>query len=343
MPAIALEVVDHVVLARHCGVCGKTCVPKVDLSQEAVGASHFGVRLQSLVAYLRTVGRLPIASIQKLLCVQLDLSVSRGQICEWLHQVATQGQGDYDALRDALRASRYVHGDETGWRQDGQNGYLWSFSTPDLRYFVREQSRGHAVAEAVLGTGFGGVLISDFYGGYNFYLGLHQRCWVHLLRDVRHLKQAYPTEGVLEWAKKLRQVYETAKTFSSACPKARRAARLNFQAQLLELAVPYVHVGLPQSVLCKRLVQFEAELFTFVEYPDLPSENNAAERSVRPRVIARKISGGTRSQAGSKTMAVLASLFETWGLRGQNALEACRQMLIASQQPKAALASSTLL
>ena len=90
-------------------------------------------------------------------------------------------------------------------------------------------------------------------------------------------------------------------------------------------------------------MQFEAELFTFVEHPEVPSENNAAERSVRPRVIARKISGGTRSPEGSKTMAVLASLFETWRLRGEDALEACRQMLIASQKPAVTPASSTLL
>ncbi len=339
MPAIALEVIDHVLVARHCGVCGKICVPQVDLSEEAVGASHFGVRLVSLVSYLRTVGRLPIASIKKLLCVLLGLSVSQGQICQWLQQVAKQGAGDYEGLQQQLRTSGYVHADETGWRQEGQNGYLWSFSTPSLRYFVYNKSRGHSVAEEVLGQKFAGVLISDFYGGYNYYPGLHQRCWVHLLRDVRHLKQTYPTQGVLSWAKKLRQVYETAKHFSSACPKVRRAARLNFQAKLLELAVPYLEAGLPQSVLCKRIVHFEAELFTFVEHPDVPSENNAAERSVRPRVIARKISGGTRSSAGSKTMAVLASLFETWQLRQENALEACRKMLVASQKPKLVPAS----
>ena len=114
---------------------------------------------------------------------------------------------------------------------------------------------------------------------------------------------------------------------------------MSFQAELLELAVPYVDCCLPQSVLCKRLVAFEAELFTFVEHPQVPSENNAAERSVRPRVIARKISGGTRSSEGSNTMAVLASLFETWRLRGENALEACRQMLIASPKPADAPAS----
>jgi transposase len=336
---ITLEVIDHVVIARHCGVCGKACVPRVDVSGQVVGASHFGVRLVSLVAYLRTVGRLPVASIQKLLFVLLGLSVSRGQICAWLHRVAKQAKSAYEELREQLRTSAYVHGDETGWREDGQNGYLWSFCTPCVRYFAYDKSRGHQVPERVLGPQWRGVLISDFYAGYSYYLGAHQRCWVHLLRDVRELKRLYPTPGVLEWAKKLRDLYDRAKAFSAACSKAGRAGRLNFQAELLELAVPYVHAGLPQSVLCKRLVQFEAELFTFVEYPDVPSENNAAERSVRPRVIARKISGGTRSSAGSTTMAVLASLFETWGLRRQNALEACRAMLVASQQPKVVPAS----
>lgn len=332
IPPIALEVVDHVVMARHCGVCGKDCVPKVDTTEATVGQSHYGHRLVSLIAYLRTVGRLPKHSIAALLEALLGLQIGVGTLSEVLHRVAGQGAKTYEELAQELVGSDYVNADETGWREDGQNGYLWSFSTPFVRYFVYDKSRSHAVPERVL-EGFGGVLVSDFYGGYHYYLGPHQRCWVHLLGDVGELKQKYPTPGVLEWAGKLRDLYERAKAFSSECPKARRVARLNFQAELLELAVPYLNACLPQSVLCKRVVAFEAELFTFVEHPQVPSQNNAAERSVRPRVIARKISGGTRSSAGSKTMAVLASLFETWRLRGEDCLEACRQMLIASQRP----------
>lgn len=147
------------------------------------------------------------------------------------------------------------------------------------------------------------------------------------------------TDGVLTWAKKLRDLYDRAKAFSSECKKARQAARLRFEAQVLELATPYVAACLPQSVLCQHGVKFEAELFPFVEYPEFPSENKAAERSVRPRVMARKMSGGTRSAQGSQTMSALACLFETWGLRGENGLQACRQMLIASQRPRVAPAS----
>ena len=335
LPPVVVDVVDHVVIARHCGVCGKDCVPKVDLREQAVGRSHYGHRLVSLIAYLRTVCRLPKQPLQELLKVLFGLDLSRGAISEVLHGVAKQGLGVYAELVVELQNSDYVHADETGWREDGQNGYVWSFSTDRVRYFVYDKSRGHQVPEAVLGERFRGVLVSDFYSGYHYYGGLHQRCWVHLLRDVRQLKERYPTDGVLSWAKKLRDLYDRAKAFSSECPKQRQAARLDFQAQLLELAVPYRDACLPQSVLAKRLIQFEAELFTFVEHPQVPSENNAAERSVRPRVIARKISGGTRSSKGSQTMAVLASLFETWRLRATNGLEACRQMLIDSQKQPA--------
>jgi len=129
----------------------------------------------------------------------------------------------------------------------------------------------------------------------------------------------------------VRDIYDRVKAFSRQDSKARAKARVGFQKEIVSLASPFVETCLPQSTLCKRLLHFESELFTFVEYPQVPSENNAAERAIRPRVIARKICGGTRSPAGSQTMAVLSSLFATWQLRGEESLETCRQMLRDAQ------------
>ena len=69
------------------------------------------------------------------------------------------------------------------------------------------------------------------------------------------------------------------------------------------------------------------ELFMFVEYPDVPSENNGAERALRPCVIMRKVCGGTRSEKGSQTKMTLLSLFGTWHVRGLDMLDSCRQLL----------------
>lgn len=254
-----------------------------------------------------------------------------------LATVAGVGKCAYDALLKDLRDSAYVHGDETGWREDGQNGYLWSYSTPNICYFTYPKTRAGHVVKDVLGDNYRGVLVSDFYAGYNAHLGLHQRCWVHLLRAVHELCCKFPTPGVLAWAKNLRDIYDRAKAFTHANSRVRSRARVEFQTELVALASPYAKTLLPQNTLCKRLLQFESEMFTFVEYPFVPSENNAAERSIRPRVIARKISGGTRSETGSTTMVVLSSLFATWKLRGLDTLTACRKMLAsAPTQPKPA-------
>lgn len=339
LPPVTPIVTDYIVHARHCGVCHKTVTPTPDLTEVVVGGQTFGHGVSSLVAYLDTVGRLPVRTISRLLSCLLNLSISDGQVVSLLHTVARAGQATYSDLKRKLRASDFVHADETGWRENGLNGYVWSFSTPLLRYFVYAKSRAHTVPKDVLGESYFGTIVSDFYGGYNYHFGRHQRCWVHLWRDVHALKQKHPSEGVRVWAQKLRDLYDEAKAFTSEDPKARARERVRLQRETTALAQPYVHACLPQSVLCKRLLQFESELYTFVEFPHIPSENNAAERSVRPTVIMRKISGGTRSEQGSKTMAVLSSLFGTWQARGEDALAACRQMLIDSQrtsEPQAA-------
>lgn len=336
LPQITVRVLDHILEARYCGVCEKSCVPAPDLTDVAVGQSRFGQRVHALIAYLRHVGRLPVRGIASLLSALCRLKVSVGAVSQMLSTVSALGQPAYGRLQESLRTSAYVHGDETGWRENGHNGYLWSFSTPETCLFTYPKTRAGHVVTDVLGSQYPGIVVSDFYAGYNTHLGLHQRCWVHLLRDVHTLTEKFPLPGVQEWAKQVRSLYDRANAFSHPDRKVRAKARVGFQEEVVALAAPFLKTTLPQTTLCKRLLQFENELFTFVEFPQVPSENNAAERAVRPRVIARKISGGTRSPAGSQTMTVLSSLFATWQLRGEESLAACQKMLRdAQQQPLA--------
>jgi transposase len=358
IPVTRVRIVEHVVYGRHCGVCGKDVVAPLDLSEEVVGQHRVGVRLMSLIALWREEGRLPLRTIQGLLEAQYGLHLSVGELVEILHTVAKQGAQAYADILSAVRGSEFVHGDETGWREDGENGYLWSFSTPTLRYLTYAHSRGADVAKQVLQgepattpegvspeqepvCAFRNVLLSDFYAGYSWYPGEHQRCWVHLLGDLHDLKQMHPSEGsVGEWVKAVRGVYEEAKNWVAEHPEAivsvRRRQRFLYQARLEELGAPYAKVeGVAQKVLAERLMRFAPELFTFVEYKGVPSENNAAERALRPSVIARKISGGTRSPKGSVTRCVLRSLFGTWQLQGRDLLDTCRLMLVGTLAPNA--------
>jgi len=95
----------------------------------------------------------------------------------------------------------------------------------------------------------------------------------------------------------------------------------------LALCLPYLKSDRPQRVLCERVGRFLPELFVFVADPRVPSDNNAAERAIRPVVISRKISGGTRTDQGTRTKDTLASIFGTWVARGLNPFTACLSLL----------------
>ena len=106
--------------------------------------------------------------------------------------------------------------------------------------------------------------------------------------------------------------------------------RAKLQAELVAVAMPYAKTKTPQAKLANRIIRYEPGMFTFINHPDIPSDNNAAERSLRPSVIARKISGGSRTAAGSETRSILASLIGTWKVRNLNPLAECIRMLAAN-------------
>jgi len=314
-----------------------------------VGQQRLGLNLLSLIAVLREEGRLPLravgpagpsgsaaplglATIQWYLRTVQRLRLSLGALVGALQQVARHGAAAAEQIRQQVRASPVSHADETGWREDGRNGYVWTFSTPTARDFVRG-GRNKEVVDEVLGSACQGVLCSDFYAAYNHYPGLKQRCWAHLLRDIHDLGERPPTDERLgAWATQIHGVYERAKRLASPSPAQRQRARRRFQDELLALCTPFLQdQAAAQRTLCARIDKFLPELFVFVAQPEMPADNNAAERSLRPLVTSRKISGGTRSEAGSATKLVLASLFGTWRLQGRDPFLACRQVLASPQ------------
>lgn len=335
IPETPVEITDHVLIARRCGVCGRVHVPKLDASAGVIGKQRVGPRLMSLIAALAIAKRMPQRSIQKLLEGLYGVHISLGEITEILHKVAGFARPAAQGILRGIRGSPLAHADETGWREDGLNGYLWSLSTDTLRYFHFDRSRAGAVARQLLGLCFSGVLVCDFYGGYNFYDGPVQRCWVHFLRDLNKLIESHSgNDGVREWVESVRAAYKVARkiarrNFSEAV---RVKLRQQLETHLLGLAQPYLKKQTaPQRVLAERIDKHLGELFAFVQYPGCPSGNNAAERAIRPAVIARKVSGGTRSQNGSATRATLMTVFGTWALQGKDLLKACTAMIVESQ------------
>lgn len=332
IPVVPVRVIEHEIIARRCPLCATRCLPTVDLSAEVIGAHRVSGGTMSLIASLRRVGRLPVRTIRWYLATFHRLTLSVGEIVAILHTVAARGAAAVAALQAHVRASPVVHGDETRWRQDGQNGWVWSFSTPTVRYFLYRPSRGGEVVAEVLGEEFGGVLMSDFYAAYNRMDGQHAKCWAHLVRDIHNLTEKFPAEAdVQSWARAVRDLFADAVAYAIPDEAARREAARVFRDKLLALCVPLCRTPAPPHTLCERIERYSADLFVFVADPRVPTTNNAAERSLRPVVIGRKISGGTRSEKGSTTRMTLSSLFDTWRLQGPNPFDQCRLMLLPHQ------------
>ena len=219
IPRVRARVTEHVALERTCRKCGQRWSPEPDLSALVAGRQRAGISVQQEVCVLREECRLPYGVIQRYLKWRYRLGLSVGELVALVRGAAGRGQEEYNQLQREIRASPVVYGDETGWREDDRNGYLWSLSTPEVRCFLRRGSLGRQAVAEVLGDEFEGVLVSDFYGAYNVHQGLHQRCWTHLLRDIRQLKEKYPGhQGLAQWTQEVREAYDQAQAHPGPDP-----------------------------------------------------------------------------------------------------------------------------
>ncbi len=329
-PPPPVEVVEHQYLKRRCPACATWHTPKAD-ADGVVGQGRLGIRLLSLLAYLRTVARLPLRTIQDHLASVQGLHLSVGGIAAALTRLRTALTPVLEEIKTQARGSPSVHMDETSWRENGQNGYVWTLCTtgPEaVRYYAYDHSRAGAVARRLLGA-YRGILVTDFYAAYGQVPSPHQYCWVHLLRDLHTLKETHPTDGLLHgWARAVRHLYDIGRAELARTP-APTAAQREALARLLDARLQHLgrryarRSGHPCRALAQRLLRHQGQFFTFVRTPDVSADNNPAERALRPLVIMRKISGGSRSAEGSITRLALASAFGTWQARHLNPLAAC--------------------
>jgi transposase len=325
---VALDVIEHQVINRKCEKCGKWHAPKLDVSHEAGGEQRFGHHLRAWVCYLRQVLSVSYEKIQKMLEALIGLKISRGELVEMQHQAASKGEAQERELASLICEQPAVHADETGWRENGENGYVWvATTTAGYTRYVRDESRATRVAEALL-PNYAGTVVCDFYAVYNFIGANRQRCWAHLSRDLTALATDYAANHpeIVPWVEAVKSLYVDAQEFNQKQPHA-EAYRRN---QMLRSLTDSIHRlsetwlkarGHPAHAMCKRLRRHEDELFVFVKQPYVEATNNRAERSIRPCVVLRKISGGSRTPAGTTTTMRLSSLVATWQALGYSVLD----------------------
>jgi hypothetical protein len=299
---VPVNIVKKYIITRHwCNHCEEYVKsPKVP-SIKRIGNNVLGY-----ILYARYRLNLPFSKIQESLRDLHNFKISEGEIFEKLKEAETLFGSDYQSICELIKQATVVHADETGWRMDGENWWLWVFVTPggDTRFTI-EETRGKGVAQDALGDKKDRVIISDGYAAYKNLEGENQQCWVHLLRAAKLRSMELYTELARLYQK---LILELEKPVS-----ARDVAY--FTGELEKMIEKKYDEPLAKKVQ-NRLQRDLSAFLTCLKFEGVRPENNAAERAIRPQVIMRKIFGGSRSLDGAKAHEVNSSVLTT--LRNQN-------------------------
>jgi len=297
-----------------CTNCKKVC--QAPYHADEIPYSYLGPNILAQTVLLKYFHGLPYSKIQSVFGELCSLKVSTSGLAQALQRLARWLEVEKEVILKALRKSPWVHGDETGWKMAGIGRWLWNFVNQEWAIYQIRRGRGRKEAAEIMSPDYLGVVISDFLTAYDKTGRRRQRCWVHLFRVFKRIRDPSVEEKLA--FRKLRRIYRDAKRLDEERHELapwvflRRVHRL--KARLFDLTwQPFQSTALKR--LAKRLAKCHEELFTFLEVPGVPSDNNHCERMIRPNVIFRKISFQNMSSKGAHAHEVLMSLLQTLRLQ----------------------------
>jgi transposase len=331
------HIVYEVIFLRYwCNKCNKLVrgeLPWLPPNQ------HFGPAAASWIVYQRMLG-LSIGKIQSSLYETYEITMSEATILKLEKWVADTLKEDYEKLHEEIVKAAAVNADETGFRIDGKNSWLWVFTSTMASYYKVAPNRGHTVPEETL-EGFNGVLGRDAWKPYDVVkCAGHQLDLLHVNRwleraEIKHrieprtlltskpaklTKPGRPPVKFLEFVDGIRSILKRAIEYTENDPppsvEERKNARKIFQNEM-KVLLDREWANEDAIRISKELRKRQDMLFTFMEFEDVPWHNNDAERAIRQGVLHRKISGGRRTWKGAEVFEVILSVYETSKKRGQ--------------------------
>lgn len=320
IPKVAYRVTEFELPEGRCRACGRRVQgrhPRQTTDAVNVGSVHLGPNVIALAAHLNKVGGLSYGKIAALLSALFELKVTKSTLVRALQRLSNKAAPTYDAMSASIRASPVVYPDETGWRIDGQNAWLWVATNRKTIVFRIEPGRGFEQAKALLGEDFSGVIGSDGWAPYrSFEKADRQACLAHLLRRCAELREALPRSPcwyVTEVASSLK----TALTIRDLARDSLLTTKeIAVERKVLEDGLDELLEHQPRHPEVRRLFKhlrvLRADLFRFLDRPDVEATNWPAEQAIRPAVVNRKTGGGgNRSEKGARTQAILMSVLHT--------------------------------
>ena len=335
IPPVKPEVIEYRLHKLTCPECGHGTRAKLP---GGVTKKGYGERLTGLVGLLSAHHHQSHGLVQELLREVFGVVISTGGINR-LRQELNEAIGtSVEQAKIYIQSQEAMNSDETGYLQhngDGKNpsnkrGWLWGLVTPLVSLFELVLSRSQDTAKSLIGSEFKGIVTSDRYGAYNW-LPLEQRqiCWAHLKRDFVAMSQRSGASAeighallkrqrrLFRWWHRVRDGTMSRALFVEAVSHLRQGFQHELESAALLPIGPKEKTPLAKTVRsCRQILKVEPALWTFVSHPRIEPTNNAAEQALRPAVIWRRLSFGSKSQAGSNFVARMLTV--TTSLQSQN-------------------------
>ncbi len=336
IPKVSYRVTEFELPEGRCVSCGRRVQgrhPRQTTDAVNVGRVHLGANVIALAAHLNKVGGLSYGKIAGVLSALFELKVAKSTLVRALQRLSRKAEPTYEAMSASIRASPVVYPDETGWRINGRNAWLWVATNGKTVVFRIEPGRGFKQAKALLGEGFSGVIGSDGWAPYRlFEKATRQTCLAHLLRRCSELRQVLPSRPgwyVSELACSLKTALAIRDLAREDALSPREVAA---EREVLEAGIDELLEHQPRHPevrrLFKHLRKLRGDLFTFLDQPEVEATNWPAEQAIRPAVVNRKNGGGgNRSIKGGQTQAVLMSLLQSAKSANRDCLDTLTSLL----------------
>ena len=315
---------------RHCYQCHSCGTETVATHPDCPDEGQFGVNVIAQSALSRYDHRLPYRKIADRFEQLHGLELSGASAWHATERAARAGRCEYEQIRREIQDADVVHIDETGIKRDGEQAWIWTFSTAQHTLYAVRESRGSDVPAEVLGEDFAGTVICDGWTAYPAFSSNLQRCWAHILREAKDAAEKQ-VEGEPIY-RALTQLYVALQTQLESDLTVRERAELQRVARrelesLIERSVP----DGPVATLLGKIEGGLDHWLTFVGEPAVSPTNNAAENALREPVVLRKIIGTLRNDRGMFVHETILSLLATWRQQGRNPYEELRRVVSSNE------------
>ncbi|HEV2326371.1 MAG TPA: IS66 family transposase [Terracidiphilus sp.] len=320
-------VTEHTIHRDYCPSCKKHVEPVVP---DAMPNATLGHRVVALSSWFHYGLGVTIGQVRDILGSHLHTDITAGGLLDGWQRLAETLFPWYEQIGREARAGAVLHADETGWRVDGETYWLWCFCNHRCCYYLIDPSRGLPALQRFFIEAFKGTLVTDFWGPYDSVCaGDNQRCLPHLLRELFKVDEL---NGSAEWkafGKQLKRLVRDGirmRKREDFTPE-RYASRIHLIHRRLCRLADAEYADADTVRLGNRISKYRDQLFTFLDTPGVPPDNNLGERQIRPAVIIRKNSLCNRSEQGAATQAILMSIYRTLKLRGPDPTKAIADAL----------------